>query len=81
MRKLNLNKIRETITDRGWSQNELARRAGMSSPGILKTLRGDNEPKLSTALAIADALGMELEELLEAEQPPEDDSHQLALAM
>lgn len=76
MRKLNLSKIRQEMELRGWSMSELGRRAGLSSVGVLKVLRGENEPKLSTAIAIADALGFEdIDELLE------DDSAQLALAM
>lgn len=81
MRKLNTQLVRDLIEARGWSINELGRRAGLSGVGVLKVLRGENEPKLSTVIAIADALGFEdLDELLEpAEQ--EDDSAQLALAM
>jgi transcriptional regulator with XRE-family HTH domain len=44
----------------GWSQRELAQRAGVPQPVIARLEAGDNDPKLSTLTKLAHALGLEL---------------------
>ena len=52
--------IREARTSRGWSQDELARRAGLSRPTIARVERGD-DVHTGTIAAIAEALGLTFE--------------------
>ena len=58
-------KLRALRKERGWTQTDLAKRAKVS-PGYiarLETLRHD--PKLSTLIKLADALGVKVGRLLE----------------
>lgn len=51
--------------DRGWSQNELARRAGVHGVSISRWERGERtEITLSQFVKLADALGVSLDDLL-----------------
>lgn len=55
----------------GMSKSTLAERAGVSLPTVNRTLSGsERSPTLSTIIAIAAALGLELK--LEAAQEPDD---------
>lgn len=55
-------KAKMIMKERGIAQNELARRAGLSSSGISTTLREGGNPRESSMTAILDALGMTFEE-------------------
>jgi ribosome-binding protein aMBF1 (putative translation factor) len=44
----------------GWTQRELAERAGVPQPVIARLEAGDNDPKLSTLTKLAHALDLRL---------------------
>ncbi len=50
--------IRELRTERGWSQLELANRAGVTPSTIYNWERGRFEPKATQLRAVARALGV-----------------------
>jgi DNA-binding XRE family transcriptional regulator len=53
---------------RGWSQDELSARAGVSKGAVVALERAQTSPNLSTLCRVGDALGLGIAELLE--QPP-----------
>lgn len=57
--------VRERRTARGWTQEALAERAGVSALQIGFCERGDNVPKLTLILRIAKALGVRPGELID----------------
>lgn len=57
-------RLRELRQERGWSQYELARRAGVSQGTLSNIERGDTQPFPATQRALAEALGMEARELV-----------------
>ena len=44
---------------KGWTQTELARAIGVQQPAIAKLESGDRDPRLSTMVAVCQALGIE----------------------
>ncbi len=59
----NLKKLRQK---KGWSQEKLAREAGISYNTLIKIERGGiKNPKLETVIKLAKALGVSIEKLLE----------------
>jgi Predicted transcriptional regulators len=56
------NRVRELREARGWSQHDLAMRAGMTAKTIHNVERGRG-PSLDTAMAIAAVLGQPVEEI------------------
>ena len=53
--------VEEMLEERGWSQNELADRCGLSSAHINRLIRGGiKKPTLNNAFAIADALEVDV---------------------
>ena len=56
-------RVQELMDKKGLSQAELGRRAGMSRSVINNLLRGIRNPSLLTALTVARALGVSLDEL------------------
>jgi molybdate-binding protein/transcriptional regulator with XRE-family HTH domain len=58
-----LNDLRRIRTELSWSQDELARRAGLSRAGISAIETGRLVPSTAAALALAAALGRPVEEL------------------
>ena len=54
---------------KGWSQAELARRAGTSQPYIARLEQGRVDPQISTVKKIAKALGLPLRSVVEAISP------------
>ena len=56
----NMIQLRESI---GWSQSELARRAGITSSAICQLEKGDRSPTLDVAIKIVKALKVSLDEL------------------
>ncbi len=57
-------KIKDERTHRGWSQEKLAQKAGVSLLTIGTIERLKNKPSVETLAQIADALGMKLCDLL-----------------
>jgi transcriptional regulator with XRE-family HTH domain len=58
----NLKKLR---TKKGWSQEKLAREAGISYQTLIKIERGYvRNPKLETLIKLAQALGVSIDKLL-----------------
>lgn len=56
--------LREARTQRGMAQEALAHLAGLDRTYISTLELGRNNPRLDTMLAIADALGIELADLV-----------------
>lgn len=57
------DRVQELMDEKGLSQAELGRRSGMSRSVINNLLRGIRNPSLLTALTVARALGVSLDEL------------------
>jgi molybdate-binding protein/DNA-binding XRE family transcriptional regulator len=57
------NNVREQRDGRGWSQEELAHRSGLSRAGISAIETGRLVPSTAAALALAEALGCRVEDL------------------
>lgn len=75
IRKIIGNRVRELRVEKGWTQEELGRRAG----GIAQTTignieRGSHETGVTRLSAIADALGVIPGDLI---SPPNDDGRRL----
>jgi len=60
--------IRDLRIDQGWSQAELAERAGVSRQLVSAVESGRHEPGVSAAVALATALGTSVEALFAAER-------------
>lgn len=58
---INVWRVRE---ERGWTQQQLAQRAGIKQPRIAEIERGDANPTLLTISRIAQALGVTVDRLL-----------------
>ena len=64
--KLNREKIRQTLSDKGWSMAELARQSNVSRQWIFSILNDDEKDvRLSTVNALAAALEIDSMELIE----------------
>lgn len=57
-------RIRRLRQEKGWTQRELARRAGLKPAAISKYELGIYQPSLAVLIAIADALGTTTDHLL-----------------
>lgn len=57
------DRVQELMDEKGLTQAELGRRAGMSRSVINNLLRGIRNPSLLTALTVSRALGVSLDEL------------------
>lgn len=69
-RMVNLQ-LREARTRAGLSQEGLARLCGISLGAYAAIERGDSQPKLATAQALARALGSSIDALFPEESPEE----------
>ena len=58
-------KIKRLLKEKGMSQNELARRAGMSSSGMSTIITGAFEPRMDNLRQIAQVLGCQPGDLLD----------------
>ena len=56
-------RLKSIMDERGVSQNELARRTGLSPQSIGLYCRGDGGMTLGTAARVADALGVSIDTL------------------
>ncbi len=63
------NRVRERRDRRGWSQDELARRAGLSRAGVSAIETGRLVPSASAALSLASALECRVEDLFRLDVP------------
>jgi molybdate-binding protein/transcriptional regulator with XRE-family HTH domain len=66
------NDLRDRRTRRGWSQEELARRSGLSRAGISAVETGRLIPSAAAALALAAALGCRVEDLFRLRAGPRE---------
>lgn len=71
-----LNSLRLARELRGWSQRELADRAGLKQAQISRLESGKREPRLSTVRALADALGVDPDRIF-----PKDNGAELRRAL
>ena len=62
-----IDRIKEEMLKKGFSQNKLAKAAQMSQSGLSSILNGNVSPKENTLQAIAKALNMSLPELMNSE--------------
>lgn len=56
--------INEELNYRGWSQNELGRRMGLTGSAVSKTMLGQNNVTYDFCVALAKAFGMDKEDVL-----------------
>jgi putative transcriptional regulator len=59
------NRLRELREAKGWSQQELGERLGVSRQTIISIEKGKYDPSLPLAFAIARAFGSRIEEVFE----------------
>lgn len=64
LRKIFMDNLRIRLTERGWSQNELARRLNISTAAVSHLFTGVRQPGLSTIEKIAEVLEVSPLELL-----------------
>jgi len=64
------HRLRELRERAGLTQTQLAERAGLHRQGIVKLERGEREPAWSTLLALAEALGVDLNSFAEPPETP-----------
>jgi molybdate-binding protein/DNA-binding XRE family transcriptional regulator len=65
-----VSSIRERRLVRGWSQDELARRAGLSRPAVSAIETGRVAPAVSAAISLAAALDCRVEDLFQLDSGP-----------
>jgi len=58
-------RVRELREARGWTQEQLAEAAGLTSVQVSRIENGANEPKLTTILRLVRALGVKAGRLLD----------------
>ena len=66
-------RLRDLRTGRGWTQDELARRAGLSKSYLSRIEDGERQPSLASLLSLAQAYGIPLAALFAA--PAEESPH------
>ena len=64
------NRIGELRTARGWSQGDLAARAGVSRQTINAIETGKFDPSLPTAFTLARLLDLPIEQIFDDERAP-----------
>jgi transcriptional regulator with XRE-family HTH domain len=62
--------VREWRTRRGWSQSELAARAGLSKGMLVQVEQAQTNPSIATLCKLANALGIALVTLVELTAGP-----------
>lgn len=65
-------RLKELRGEKGWTQQQLAERAGLAVGVVRKLEQRENKPTWETALALASALGVSCEAFVQApaERPP-----------
>jgi DNA-binding Xre family transcriptional regulator len=61
-------RVRQLRKARGWSAQKLAEMSGIAQPNIIRLERGRHEPRTSTLARVAEALEVDLQELLRPER-------------
>jgi len=62
---LYLKNLKKFRTEKGWSQEKLAREAGISYQTLIKIERGNiKNPKIETLVKLAKALGLSVENII-----------------
>jgi putative transcriptional regulator len=56
-------KLKDILDERMMKQSALAKRVGITETTMSKIVKGETEPKLSTALKIAEVLGMSVHDI------------------
>ena len=56
------DRLKAIRAEKGLSQSELAKEAGMTTAGIAQLEQGRNQPSWESACAVADALGVSLDD-------------------
>jgi transcriptional regulator with XRE-family HTH domain len=64
------HRLRELREGAGFTQGQLAERAGLHPQGVVKLERGEREPAWSTLLALAGALGVSVAAFAERPTTP-----------
>ena len=67
--------IKETLKQRGLTQNELAERLGINRVSLSRLLSDKNDMRLSTIKKIADAIGVPVGQLFDQKQQPTNSGH------
>lgn len=62
-------RVKQARLDRGLTQDELAESSGVSQAAISHLERSNGDPKIGTMRALADALGVTLDELVPSPTP------------
>jgi transcriptional regulator with XRE-family HTH domain len=62
------SQVRNLRSSRGWTQTDLAYRAGMHPAEISRIENGRQEPKAGTLVKLADALGVGVGDLFEDQE-------------
>lgn len=65
------NRLKRIRSERGFSQRELAERAGISANAISLIERNENSPSVATLQSLATALGVKISYFFEEERPGE----------
>jgi putative transcriptional regulator len=73
-------RLREKRTERGWSQQELARRAKISRVYLNKLETRKQDPRLSVVARLAEALKVKIADLVDRGKPPRVREHAGAVA-
>ena len=63
--------IKETLKQRGLTQNELSERLGINRVSLSRILSDKNDMRISTIKKIADAIGCDVSEFFIPEEPEE----------
>ena len=63
------DRIRELRRRRGWSQSELARKAGISKTRVWTLEQGQLPPSFPTLRGLAQAFGLSVSELMDTSKP------------
>lgn len=59
------NQLRTLRTGRGWTQEDLGRRVGVSRQAVIALESGKHDPSLDLAYRIAAVLGLAVEEIFD----------------
>lgn len=63
-------KVRQELFSRGWSAYRLAKEAGIGAERVRRVVEGIGQPGLDTLFTIADALGMDVNDLVKVRPRP-----------
>src|SRR5690625_2547829 len=58
------DRLKQALSDKGWSENELARRSGVPQPTIHRIITGESQsPRTGNLTKLSDALGLSVVQL------------------